>query len=193
MYYVWRSNNELYNKYMHVSEEPDELEYGDWITGNALPKPPPLMTLSGDDDTPNTISDMILTGFNLPILSPKAISVLDKLGVNNIEYFPIQITNSENSEIEKSYKIANIIGLINCLDKSKSNYTTFPEDDDISWLDQYSIFEDKILPITPNENNPLIFRLGEFAYHVLVHEKIKSAFEDEGITGAKFISPEDYA
>jgi hypothetical protein len=192
MYFVWRSNTDLSNTFMHVSQDPDGLEHEDWITGNALLKPPPIMTLTGDDDSPIVLSDVVLTGFDLPILSPKAISVLDKSGVNNIEYFPVQIRNWQNSEIEKSYKIANIVGLVSCLDRKNSNYNTFPEDDTISWLQQYSIFTEKILPIPPNKNKPLIFRLGEFPYHVLAHKTIKAAFKKEGITGSEFILPEDY-
>lgn len=192
MYFVWRSNTELSNTYMYVSEQPDELEHEDWISGNALLKQPPIMTLTGDDDSPITLSDVILNGFRLPILSPKAISVLDKLGLNNIEYFPVQIRNWQNNEIEKSYKIANIVGLVYCLDRTNSTYNTFPEDDDISWLQQYSIFIEKILPIPPNKNKPLIFRLGEFPYHILVHKTIKAAFEKEGIIGSEFILPKDY-
>ena len=177
---------------MYVGRRPDGLRPAKWITGEALLKQPPVLILIGDDDSPTILSDVILTSFDIPILSPKAISVLDKSGVNNIQYFPVLIKNWQNSEIEKSYKIANIVGLVYCLDRTNSTYNTFPEDDDISWLQQYSIFIEKILPIPPNKNKPLIFRLGEFSYHILVHETIKTAFEKEGITGSEFICPEDY-
>src|SRR5690242_2808723 len=91
MYYVWRSDAALSDRYLYASRVPDGLTHQDWITGKPLPKRPPAITLVGDGDSPITLSDMILTQFELPILSPKAMAALESVGVDNIEYFPITI------------------------------------------------------------------------------------------------------
>jgi hypothetical protein len=128
------------------------------------------------------------------VLSPRAVSVLEKAGVDNLQYFPIHIKNRETGELEQSYKIVNVVGLVYCLDKKRATFTTFAHDESkISWLQQYSIFEDMIQPISPSQEKPLIFRLGEFRSHVLAHESIKTTFGKQRITGSEFIPPEDVA
>ena len=194
MYFVWSSDAGLSDSYMYVNKAPDGLNYDTWITGEPLVKPPPVVTLVGDSDSPTTLSDMILTQFELPILSPRAISVLEKTGVDNIQYFPINIKNRQTGELEKSYQIANIVGLVDCLDKKHATYNTSPRDENtILLLQQYRILEDKILPKGSGKKTPLIFRLGEFPFHVLAHESVKTAFEKENITGSEFIAPEKFA
>jgi hypothetical protein len=44
---------------------------------------------------------------------------LTKLGVDNVEYFPVDLENPEGV-IEKKYSLVNIIGLVDAVDKSNS-------------------------------------------------------------------------
>jgi hypothetical protein len=194
MYFVWQSNAALSKKYMYVRKAPNELRPKGWTTGKALVKEPTIVTLTGSETSPTTLSDVILGGFHIPVLSPQAVSVLQDAGVDNIQYFPINIRNWETGELNQSYKIANIIGLVNCLDRKHATVTTFPEDkNEISWLQEYRIFEDRIAPRGGGKKAPLVFRLGEFRDHVLAHESVKTAFEKAGITGSKFEPPETFA
>jgi uncharacterized protein DUF1629 len=192
MYFVWRSNAALSNTYMYVPQLPSDLRHKDWITGEPVTNDPKVATLTGKDDSPTTLSDVIVGGFNFPVLSPNAISVLETTGVDNIEYFPIKIKNWKTGELDKSYKIANIVGLVYCLDKEHATFRTF-DDGEIRALQHYRILEDKILPKGRGKKAPLIFRLGEFRYHVLAHESVKTAFEKEKITGSEFIAPKEFA
>src|SRR5436309_508005 len=107
MYFIWRSDAGLANKYLYASNAPIGLKVRLWQTGEAMLKPPATSTLIGDSDSPSTLSDMILTQFELPVLSPKARSVLEEIGVDNIEYFPIDINTGKAGALEKSYKAAN--------------------------------------------------------------------------------------
>src|SRR5262249_59683198 len=113
---------------------------------------------------------------------PKAITVLEEMGVDNLEYFPVQIKHKKAKDVEKSYRVANVVGKIDCLDKKHAKFTTFPDEDEISYLSKYKIFEDKIQP-KAGKKPPLVFRLGEFTYHVLAHESVKKAFEKAGLSG----------
>jgi hypothetical protein len=192
MYFVWSSNPDLSKTYMYVRELPTDLRHKDWITGESVTNQPKVATLTGKRDSPTTLSDVIVGEFDFPVLSPKAISVLERTGVDNIEYFPIKIKNWKTGELDKSYRIANIVGLVYCLDRQHATFTTF-DDGEISALQQYRILEDKILPNGRGKKAPLIFRLGEFRYHVLAHESVKTAFEKEKITGSEFIAPEKFA
>ena len=192
MYFVWRNNRALSKTYMYVRHFPDDLRRKEWITGKPMTTPPKVVTFTGKDSSPTTLSDVILGEFNFPVLSPRAIAVLEKAGVDNIEYFPIKIKNWKTGELDESYKIGNIVGLIDCLDRKHAIVDTF-DDGRISGLQEYSIFEDRVLPQERGKKPPLIFRLGEFRYHVLAHESVKTAFEEEKITGSQFIPPEEFA
>ena len=88
MYFVWRSNAALANQYLHVSNVPDGLDHDAFVAGKAMLKPPPVVTLVGDSDSPPALSDVVLTQFQLPVFSPRAVSVLQSASVYNIQYFP---------------------------------------------------------------------------------------------------------
>ena len=193
MYFVWESNAKLAEDFLHVSDAPDGLDSGSWITGERLVVKPAVVTLVGDSDSPSKLSDMVLTPFQLPVLSPQAVSTLADIGVDNVEYFPINIKRPKVKAVEQSYKIGNIVGLVYCLDKSHATLRTFTRNPNkIVALRQYRILEDKVTGAGPGKKPPLVFRLGEFSYHVLAHESVKSAFEKQKLTGAQFIDPVKY-
>ena len=116
-------------------------------------------------------------------------SVLEGMGVDNIQYFPIDIDTGKG--VEKSFKIANILGLINCLDRKHAKFETF-DDGELSWLERYRIHEDEIKPLGKGKKPALVFRLGEFPSHILAHDSIMKAFKQNGITGAEFIPTEKF-
>jgi hypothetical protein len=190
MYLIWRADVGLTKKYFFSNQVPPGLKTRLWKTGEEMLKPPPTYTLTWDGKSPNKLSDDVLTQARLSVWSPKAISVLEAMGVDNIQYFPIDIDTGKG--VEKSFKIANILGLINCLDRKHAKIETFPDDDEILSLERYRILEDKIKPVGKRKKPPLVFRLGEFPSHVLAHESIEKAFEENGITGAEFISTEKF-
>lgn len=189
MYLIWQADIALTEKYFYANQVPRGLKTRAWKTGEEMLKPPPTYTLTWDGKSPNKLSDVVLT--ELPVWSPKVISVLEGMGVDNIQYFSIDIETGKGGEVEKSYKIPNILGLINCLDRKHAKFETF-DDGELSWLERYRVLEDKIKPLGKGKKPPLVFRLGEFRSHVLAHESIKKAFEANGITGAEFIPPEKF-
>jgi hypothetical protein len=191
MHFVWQSDVTLYEDFMFVSRSPDGLNHGEWIRGERLATKPKAFTLVGDSKYASALSDMVLTQFQLPVLSPRAVETLHDLGIENIECFPVTIKRPKVTAAEKSYKIVNIVGLINCLDKSHAIFETFSANPNkLSSLRQYRILEDRIAETASGKKPPLIFRLGEFPYHALVHESVKEAFEQRQLTGAKFTPPE---
>jgi hypothetical protein len=191
MYFVWQSDAKLYDDFMYVSRTPDGLNHGEWTRGERFLAKPKMFTLAGDSKYASTLSDMVLTQFELPVLSPRAISTLEDLGADNLEYFPINIKRPKVTAVVKSFKIANIVGRIDCLDKNHAIFETFSSNPNkISSLRQYRIIEDRIAEAAAGNKPPLIFRLGEFSYHALAHESVKKAFEKQKLTGAMFTPPE---
>lgn len=191
MYFVWQSDPTLYDDFMYVSRSPDMLNKGEWIRGEPLVGKPKVFTLVGDPKYASALSDMVLTQFELPVLSPRAVATLNDLGIENVQYFPVNIKRPKAKDLEKSYKMANIVGRIDCLDKKHADFETFVENPNkLSSLRRYRILENKIAESAAGGKPSLIFRLGEFSYHALVHESVKKAFEKEKLTGAKFTPTE---
>src|SRR4051812_26971834 len=117
MYLIWQADIALTKKYFYANKLPPGLKSRAGRTGEQMLKPPPTYTLTSDGKSPTKLSDVVLTQSQMPVWSPKVISVLEGMGVDNIQYFPIDIDTGKGGEVEKSYKLPNIIGLINCLDK----------------------------------------------------------------------------
>jgi len=192
MYYVMRRDTKSAGKYVYFSEEPDYYEGDQWRTGVEMKPPPPTMTLISQDDRTTNLSDMLLNAADLQVYSPKLVATLDAAGVDNIQYFPITIVDGKTGKSRNDYKVANIIGLIPCLDIDHSSVSYFPGSRDIQSIEEFKLLEDRIVPLKGKMSPPLIFRLAESEFLVLAHESIKKAFDKDGITGATFIPTEKF-
>jgi uncharacterized protein DUF1629 len=192
MYYVMQRDTRLAGKYVYFGDEPDGYDGDQWRTGTEMKPPPPTMTLVSQDDRTTKLSDMLLNAADLQVYSPKLVATLTAAGVDNIQYFPITIVHGKKSKSHADYKVANIIGLISCVDIGHSNVSYFRGSKDIQSIEEFKILEDRIVPLKGKKSRPLIFRLGESEFIVLAHESIKKAFEKDGITGARFIPTEQF-
>lgn len=191
MYFVWEKNSRLSNQYAHFANEPKGFELTDWITGKSLIKPPSLFRIRSDEGGATTLTDLVLTGFNLQIFSPKLMELLLEEGVKNIEYVPVELLNHETDEVVTSYRIANILGKIECLDVENSRCKRF-SDGELRSVTKFKVDMEKLEGNMGAHQSMKLFRLGEFPFIILVHEVVKAAVEAAGITGVKFIEPSKY-
>lgn len=194
MYYVWEKDFRLTSKFACFNKEPDGYSIDVWPRGESLLHDPPHLTLETDEDRPTALSDLLLTSssYDLQFFSPKLVRLFDRIGVKNIAYYPVTVINHETGDAITNYKAAHIIGKIPCLDIQNSKYEYFSDSEDIMFLEEFTIFEEKITPLREGGEKPLIFRLAEFEYIIVVAEIIKSECEKEGITGVKFTKPSEY-
>lgn len=192
MYYVWDSNADLDEDFSYFSNEPENFDTNLWISGKKISDYSELIELTGDVDSPTKLSDLLLTDFQLQVFSSNLINLFSDLKIDNIQYFPVRIYNRETDTVDESYKIANIEGLIDCLDIENSTYKRSTRSGKILRVAKFKIIDEKIIPLLSSKNKPLIFRLGEFPRLIIVHEKVKKACEDKKITGVEFIKPEEY-
>jgi hypothetical protein len=191
MYYVLQRDTQSAGKYVYFSEEPDDYDGDQWRTGLEIEQPP-TMTLIAQDDRTTKLSDMLLNAADLQVYSPKLVATLDAAGVDNIQYFPITIVDGKTGKSRSDYKVANIIGLIPCLDIEHSSVLYFRNSKNIRSVEEFRLLADRIVPLKGKKAPPLIFRLGESEFLVLAHESIKKAFEKDGITGATFTPTERF-
>lgn len=190
MYYVWKQDLTLEEDFATFTNEPEAFRAKLWTSAEEL-NAPPAFDLADDSDSPTTLSDVLLTSFPLQVFSPKLKALLRDVGVRNIQYFPVTISGRDTREDVSSYQLANVVGAIDCLDLEHSEFARSLGSGNIIRVSRFRILPDRVA-WQGNDSVPLLFRLGEFKRHLLAHQSVKDACEKEGITGVKFVPPEQY-
>ncbi len=119
------------------------------------------------------------------VFSEKLRGLLQGLSVDNIQYFDLDIVNKKNGISYTDYKIGNIVGLVDCINKDLSDVEYF-NDGGIEFIDKLVLDETKI----PSELKK--FRLLNRTTLTFVHQSIKDAINESDITGCLFYKPEEY-
>ncbi len=146
----------------------------------------PVFDFKMDKESQGTLLDYVWATFRGIILSARFKSVLDRAGIDNIDYYPVRIVNKITGKIAKNYFAANIIGIISCMDKEKSKYTVFPAiPDKISSIEELHLDYKKI-------HNEKMFRLYERIVLILVDESVKAAVTKANLKGVKFVPAENF-
>ncbi len=80
-----------------------------------LLNPPKIVRLpvTIEDESEMTYPDMMTA--DVPLFSKKLKTILDDLGVNNINYFPVELFNEDSEKVVAHYYLGIIGGLIKCL------------------------------------------------------------------------------
>jgi len=193
MYYVWQGDYKLVDHFSFFRDDPIGLDIGEFRSANKIVVDPPILELITDSSYPAELSDLLLTEFALHIVSPRLVQVFDSLSIENVQFFPIRIRNHETGKVNDEYKILNLIGAIDCLDFDSADFEISRKSGEIIMLEEYKLLPDKITDYSDGELNKMIFRLGEFKWHLLIQEEFKLACEKSGITGCRFTSTEEYA
>ncbi len=192
MYFVFQSDKGLVGEYAHFDGDPEGYDRANWISGDQLKVAPPTLRLETNPDYSTKLTDLLLTRINLLVFSPNLSAVLDKCGVKNIDYYPVEVVSHEDGSIDPTYRAANIYGTVNCLDEENSTVHHSSMSGTIQRLKKFSIHEDRVSASPDMKCNPLLFRLGEFKYIILAHESVRSAVEGEGLTGIEFVETKKY-
>jgi hypothetical protein len=148
----------------------------------------PLVVVTRNADSQGTLNDnLVAPGTTGLLLSSKLRTALAAGGVDNIEYFPTRIDNPQDGSTTDDYRLANIIGCIACVDLEKSALQMHPDlPGTIEFIDSLVLDESRI-------RGHLCFRLKEFRPVVVVHDQVKQACEAAGVTGVRFVPPEEFS
>lgn len=117
------------------------------------------------------------------MFSKRFIEILISLGVDNIQYFDADVTYLPTGA-KYPYKVSNIVGAVSGLDMDQSEVLLSPRGNVIE-IERMKLDEDKL-------KGHKIVRLQESVSLIIVHESIKKAVEDAGLTGFLFISDDEY-
>jgi hypothetical protein len=120
------------------------------------------------------------------LISNRLHAALLSAGVDNLDVYDAVIRSFDNSVEHKDYKAFNLVGVIRAADMTKSEFSAeLP-----SRLYDASIQK---LEIDPNKTRgALMFRLAEYVGAVIVHERVKRAIEDAGLSTVTFSAPDQY-
>ena len=114
------------------------------------------------DENEDGVYPDFFTGIATAFCSEKTYQVLDKAGIQNIQYYPVVIIEEGGRHVEGYYAM-NILGRIACLDRSQSKCNYF--EGEVVRI-KSMVLEESLVHDIP------IFRLHELPDTILVNEKV---------------------
>ena len=139
-----------------------------------------VVPYGGFDGGPDEFKDE-----NVPLMSKRLKETIEAAGVDNVNFYPVTLRNSETQETY-DYFAFNLIGLVDAVDMGASTITSHDGD---------FIGDSAVTDLSVDNNGArglLMFRLKQKFSVILVHRRIKEAIERVGIPSVKFIAPEDF-
>lgn len=119
------------------------------------------------------------------LVSSRLRSVFDENGVDNIQYFPVNLTLSDGTVSSVRYFVANIVGRVACIDFERSDIVVSGDPMVVDAINSLVLHEDLIQDLD-------IFRLGELPVTIVVSSRLKNAIERSGVTGVAFYAVDEY-
>ena len=149
-----------------------DLEPVNLLSGTKLSTPPTYIDIelsaTSGDYYPDIISSLIT------LYSTKIKNCFDNCGIDNIDYYPVNIIDKKTNSVNTDYWFANICERIRCVDIEKSD--TKKNAFGTLKFKSFSIDEAKT-------NGAALFRLDEKGTLVIIHERIHKAFIEIGTKG----------
>lgn len=123
---------------------------------------------------------------NPPLFHKALVGAIREFGVDNLEVFPVAITDRRTGEVCNDYFAVNIVGLVKAADMAKSRATSHSPDGLIDTdFDSVAIDER-----TPRDFK--MFRLAESVNALVVHRSVKEHLESLGGFELTFTEPKDW-
>jgi len=165
-----------------LGDLPDDIDLMDWVQGKVMPAPPSPLRLLLSENSGDFRGDIIES--LLTLYSDKLKDALTTFGVDNVDYYPVELEHPTTHHIEGGYWLANVIGLVNCVDLDKSSFVRRASGTGII-LEAFTI-DGARAPEQP------IFRLDEKATLVVINEHLKARLDLVGLTGGRLTWTEEY-
>lgn len=107
-----------------IGDVPDDIEPLDWISGKRLPRPrdPLRLTLAGASG--EEMTDII--GGLVTVFSNDLKDLLARCGIDNIDYFPVDLEHAVTRKVHAGYWLVNVIGRVACVDPQRSTIVPRP-------------------------------------------------------------------
>lgn len=107
-----------------VGSIPDDMEPLDWMAGRRMPAPAGVLRLGLSTNSGTEHTDIM--GSLLTLFHDDLKAAMDSFGVANIDYFPVELEHPSTGAVQSGWWLANIIGLVECVDLSRSRLRPQP-------------------------------------------------------------------
>lgn len=122
---------------------------------------------------------------NIALMSRRLADVLRAAGVSNVDFYDVVVDDLETKQKHLSHVAFNIVGSIAAADLAKSTFSA-PDGPTIS------VDFDGLSIDAQRARGALFFRLAESINGIVVHERVKKAFDASNIDTLTFLSPEQW-
>lgn len=162
---------------------PDEIDLIESIMGKKpiFDELPIKIPADIDEDEKIVYTDIINPG--VPLFSDKMKSALDQLGVRNIDYYPVLITDSETKEVLAKYWLAIVTGIISCIDLDNSQFKQTADGQTV--ITQFSIDPGKTAGLN-------LFRFHNIPGLIIINEELKDKLSKIEFKGVSFKHTKEY-
>lgn len=162
---------------------PDEIDLINSIMGKKpdFDELPIKIQANIDNDEKIVYTDIINPG--VPLFSNKMKSTLDNLGIDTIDYYPVQLINSETKEILAEYWLALVLKIIACIDLDKTEFKQTTSKTTV--ISRFSIDHNKVA-------GAKLFRLHNIPSLIIINEELKNALSKIGFNGVRFKPTQEY-
>lgn len=130
----------------------------------------------------NIMSDYIANVYRWLIVSSNFCTVMEESAFNvHIQYLPVKLIDMFSGVVSETYKIANILDVVDALDLEHSQYDVFElEDETVISFEKYALKMDEIKDLD-------IFRLKNDTIPIFVSDRMKRRIEENGLLGFAFL------
>lgn len=163
----------------YIGELPEELDMVEVIMGKSLSLNRPIRLPVKIYDESDVIYPDMMTA-DVPLFSERLKNTLDDLGVDNINYFPVELFDEVSGVVVAHYYLGIINGLIKCL---KSGIET-------SSAGRLLIKNPVIDPTLTS--GQMFFRLYERPSLIIINSYVKEGLERADLEWVSIIRTEDY-
>ena len=147
---------------------------------------PLIKFIMDKNNSQGELTDQLETALPGLTISKNFKNTLDKVGVDNIDYYQAMVSNEVTGEVFHDIYVANVIGLLTCMDMEKSEYEPYAGiPNKINEIGKLVLKENAI-------KDYKVFRMKEFSSIIIIDESVKNEIELAGITNTECIPIEEF-
>jgi hypothetical protein len=156
-------------------------------TGAVVAEPPTRVHFVMTREERGELGDYVPTSLPGLLISKRFRQELAAAGVDNIQYIDAVIEDQVSKAVHDNYFVANVVGVIDCIDLSKSKLTMrIAPPDAIRDIEELHVDETRT-------GGSLLFRLDRWRPLVLVHESVQRKLAQAGLRGVGLAPAEGYS
>lgn len=170
-YYQFETDN--YEDY-GVQDNPDLDGKISFIAGRLIKEALPALVF--EVDFPKDYRLPHFLGDIIPLVSDEVVRLLEAIGIDNFQTFPVTLINPETRQKWEGYSAFNVLGLVKAVDMKKSDADILMGQDQEGTMPALVAFRNIALEES-KIRGLLMFRLAESPGELIVHERIFEQFK----------------